>query len=172
MRLRFAIEFGVGRGNGFSKGGSMSDWADEKARSEKARLAAEQQKIAGWIENRKLIEEQGPALWKELRTRIEASVEDLNRSFGKGSFVIVGDDPSEMDIRFTVRDPALQLLVWFEASTSQRALRWSYPGGRGKDRSYRLVADSSGVLCFWSSGYSSAPEAIAKSMFDGLLQEQ
>lgn len=171
MRLHFAIEFGLGRDNALARGGSMSDWANEKARIVNAQLDAEQRKVAGWIENRKLIEEQGPGLWKELRSHLSSAVDDLNSAFGKDAFVMVGTDPNEMDVRFTVRAPALQLLVSFEASTAHNALRCSYPGGKAKDHSYRLIADAAGNVSFWS-GYSSTPEAIAKSMLDGLLREQ
>ncbi|MGB6742549.1 MAG: hypothetical protein WBE38_02745, partial [Terracidiphilus sp.] len=98
--------------------------------------------------------------------------QELNRTLGPNALVIVGKEPNEMDIRFTVHDPAPQLLVWFEATTAQDALHWAFPGGRGKDRAYRLVANAAGILCFWSGGYSSTPESIARSMLDGLLQEQ
>lgn len=172
MKLRLAIDFCLAEGQSLSKGVSMSDWAEERARSVKARLNREQGKIAGWIENRKLIEEQGPGLWRELRTHLESLVHELNRALGPNALLIVGKEPSEMDIRFTVHDPAHQLLVWFEATTAQDALRWTYPGGKGADQKCRLVPNAAGVLCFWSNGYTSNPETIAKSMLDGLLLEQ
>jgi hypothetical protein len=150
----------------------MSDWATEKVQAVKAQLGAEQQKLAGWIENRKLIEEQAPALWKEVRAQIVTLVEDFNVAFGKDAFLIVGKEPTQIDVRFTVRAPALQLLVWFEATTAPNALHCAYPGSKSREQNYRLKADTSGIVAFWSEGSFFTAESIAKSMLDGLLRDQ
>jgi hypothetical protein len=170
MRLRFAIDFCLAGGDSLQKRAGMSDWAKEKVRIVNARLAGEQEKISGWVENRKLIEEQGPGLWEQLRRQLSALIADFNTEYGKDALLIVGKDPNKIDLRFTESQPSGQLLVWFSASTALDALHWDYPGSNAQGQEYRLSADASGVLSFRSGAYSSSPESIAKSMLDGLFR--
>lgn len=172
MRLHFAIGFWLEGGNSLQKRVSMSDWAKEKVRIINTRLAGEREKISGWVENRKLIEEQGHGLWEHLRQQLSALIAEFNAEFGKEALLIVGKDLNKLDIRFTESNPSAQLLVWFEATTAQNALHWRYPGGKSSGEDFRLSADASGVLSFRSGAYSSSPESIAKSMLDGLLRDR
>lgn len=175
MRLRFAIDFCLSGDEGLQKRASMSDWAKEKVRTVNARLAGEQEKISGWVENRKLIEEQGPGLWEQLRHHLSTLIDDFNVEFGKEALLkeallIVGKDLDRIDVRFAESHPSTQLLVWFTASTALDSLHWDYPGSKIQGQKYRLSADASGVLSFQSGAYSSNPESIAKSMLDGLFR--
>lgn len=73
----------------------MSDnWASEAAKKLKQRDTSQVQRDSAMLERRKLIEEQGPALWLRVRDHVKNLCKELNTEYGEQVAVFrVGQTP-------------------------------------------------------------------------------
>jgi hypothetical protein len=119
------------------------------------------------------LEEQGPALWRQVREYVKRECGSLNADYG-GDIAVVQEGPThELHVELRHAGNISELNASFDISTSPDALRWSYAGpatrmARGGQYSLRVNA---GTVIFQNSLTPSTPESIARQMLDGLLQE-
>ena len=175
LNFSFSLELWPTKGSHCS-GEIMSDnWAAEKARMLHKRTEDASQREAVLLENRRLIDEQAPALWEELRRQIESRCESLNREFRSRIVFVMATPNDELDVEFRHDGKVSRLHAAFKITTGADALKWSYSGsaqaqGAHSD-SYQVYPNREGIVAFCRAASSTSPEDIAQDMIEGLLKE-
>ena len=147
------------------------DWASEKAKELRQRVAASERRDALQLDHRRLIEEQGPALWQTLREKVKSLCADLNREYHKEVVVFMVTANDQLQVRFSLGGGISELFAEFSVTTGD-ALTYRFAGpaqSQSHGTSYRLYPIN-GTVHFTRSINATAPEDIAKEMIDGLLK--
>lgn len=148
-----------------------SEWAVEAVKSLCKRHALQQQQSGAMFERRKLLQEQGDILWKQVRQHVAELAADFNAEIGSKAISVLPGPPKELEVRVAVLSVRKELLAQFDASLAQEALHWTYDRGSTKGKQYELFVNEYGVVSIGSGLTTRSPEAIATEMLDGLLEE-
>ena len=147
-------------------------WSQEAARKLKQRTERITESQAVLLEKRKLIEEQGPALWRLVREKVKQMCADLNAEYGEQVVTFGIGQSSQISILFRHIGVSRQLKAECDISTAPDALQWYYLAeemdGDPRRQTYAFhVAE--GKTIFQSGLVPSTPDSIARQMMDGLL---
>ena len=169
MKLQLAVEFSTG--NSFEGGVYMStNWGIEAAKKLKERDSERWRNEETQREHRKRMEEQGPNLWIELCEFIKQKCVELNENYGAVVIFVKDTRLNHLEARFEHSGGITTLEVKFEATTSQKALSWTYGGNKGrnaKSGSCQLFVNPDGRVTFQQT----TPESLADVILDGLIAE-
>ena len=174
LRLRVAFDVFLEPHQTPDSGGIiMSDsWANEAAKKLKLRTERMAHSQAAMLEKRKLIEEQGPALWRSVREKVKQMCTDLNRECGVQVVTFAVGQTSEISVLFRHGGVSRELKATCAVSTSPDAVEWYYLAEegegeiRGQTYSFHVADDR---VVFQNSLVPSTPDSIARQMMDGLL---
>jgi hypothetical protein len=145
------------------------NWAAKAASKLRQQDQQNAQNDAVTLEKRKLIEEQGPALWMAVREHVRKLCGELNTDYGQ-HVVIVQDGPiRELNVQFRHAGRMNTLNAECDMTTAPNALKWSYSSSPVKT-SYSLYPNN-GVVIFQNSMVPSTPVSIARQMLDGLIAQ-
>ena len=148
-----------------------SEWAVEAVKGLRKRHALQQQQSGAMFERRKLLQEQGDILWKQVRQHVAELAEEFNAEIGSKAISVLPGPLNELQVRIAVLTMRKELLAEFDASSVQEALHWSYDRGSTKGRQYELFVNEYGVVSIGPGQTTRSPETIATEMLDGLLEE-
>jgi hypothetical protein len=154
-------------------GFNVSDWSRNAANKLRKRAERKDDENATLAEKRRLLEEQGPALWRQVREHVKRECDSLNADYEEDIAVVQEGPAHKLHVELRHAGNMSELNASFDISTSPDALKWSYAGpaariARGGQYSLQVNA---GTVIFQDSLTPSTPESIASQMLDGLLQE-
>ena len=149
------------------------NWAAEAAEKLRSRMADRRVSDKKLLEERKRLEEQGPALWIGVCEEIKRLVLELNENYGSVIVRVKDRDLNQLEARFELSGRTTDLKVTFEPTTSQYALKWVYTGDLGRDvksGSCPLYIDN-GRVVFQQALIKRTPASLAEEMLDNLISE-
>ena len=149
-----------------------SNWAADWSRKLRNREQSSDQQNATLLERRRLLEEQGPQLWQELREAVKASAMALNDNYGD-TVLAVNDKVNEVAVRLRHLGKVRDLHITFK-TTSADALTWFHAGDmspNSKSGSCSLAVDVAGRVVFKDGLNTRTPQNLAEEMLNGLLAE-
>ncbi|WP_058185993.1 hypothetical protein [Terracidiphilus gabretensis] len=173
MRLQLAVEFSTGS---YGKGvfDMSAKWGAEAADKLRKRVKDKEMRDHVLLENRKLLQEQGPNLWVYVCESVKQKCLELNENY-RSVIVRVKDIAlNQLDVRFELDGVATDLKVTFEPTSSQKALTWEYSGNAEKNTkngSCPLFINQAGQVCFQQALLVRTPESLAEEMLNGLIAE-
>jgi hypothetical protein len=167
MRLRVALDVSIGP-DGYG-GFTVSDWSRNAADKLRRRLERIDNENAALTEKRKLLEEQGPALWQMVCEQVKKLCDDLNADYQEKVAVVQESSAHALHVELRHAGSMSELNASFNISTGADALKWSFLPPRPAQGTYALQINA-GRVAFQNSMTPSTPESIARQMLDGLLQ--
>jgi hypothetical protein len=165
MRFRLAFDFSLGGEDSQQHGGiaMSSEWAETAAQHVRERQKAEEEVNAALIEKRKLIAEQGPALWRQVFCRVQELVSEFNAEYKHSSPMTYDNtSTSEFHVRLNTGYLNTTLIATFGVNSSATALQWRYEGGKAKGGGCNLNVLPSGKVALYYRLRDTTPNMIAE----------
>jgi hypothetical protein len=149
------------------------NWGSVAAQKLRKRLEAKQRDGALLLENRRLLEEQGPGLWQQVRQNVKKMCDQLNADYGEQVVTIQDGRTDELNVQLRFAGTTSELRATFDTSTSTEALKWTYAGlaARSTSSGKYFLHNTNGVVVLQSGTVPSTTELVARQMLDGLLAE-
>ncbi len=162
MRLRWAIDVSldISEFGGIDMSGTWGEDAAEKMRKREQHIEVQNKVL---LEKRKLLEEQGPGLWQEVRNQVKKLCAELNSCYGKEIATIRVGQTRELHIELYASGTMSELNASFEPSSSSEALQWSYSGPAARiarGGKYYLYVDNGSVV--FQNGLDPPPQSPSR----------
>jgi hypothetical protein len=146
-------------------------WASKSAGILRQRAADSERRELDRQETRRLLNEQGPGLWRTICTRAQELCTQLNQELGQEVATVVVSSSNQLGVRLTSNGGVNELTATFETTTSNEALRWSYSGEAARSShggQYQIFTQGS-VAYLGHHSNPRTPEGIAEEMMSGLI---
>lgn len=151
-----------------------ASWGADRAAQLRKRLADKKADQKVVLENRRLLEEQGPALWMMLTEIVKDMVKDVNANYGSVIIRVKDVIANQLEVRLEFDNRVTDLKVTFSPTTGPNALQWEFCGDVGrhvKGDSCPLHIQPDGRVVFQQAKMIREPESLAKEMLDNLIAE-
>jgi len=146
----------------------MSEWSEQLAAKIKSREGKEVVGNEEKLKKEKLIMEQGPALWEQVRSAIKKNCADLNRDAKKEVVIFEVTPQREASVRTNTSGSTFWLRARFD---NNRSLTWETNARTAAGGRFDISLDENGKAQFYESTWiPSSPESIAQRMIKSLFE--